>query len=197
MRPSIARGPAVELTTPTGAAVAATLANSFGVLPPMTVTRIGYGAGGHDFPEQANVLRVILGEPTGADEALAVWVMEANIDDLNPQVLAYAAERLLEAGALDVALQPVVMKKGRPGTCCTSSPGRKSVKRSPSLSRRNHHSRAARLSGGAARAVAHLHRSGNAARKSAHEGLQRRLLRAGIRGLPQTGARIQRAVETD
>ncbi len=68
--PVYARGPAVELTTPTGAAVAATLANSFGVLPPMKVTRTGYGAGGHDFPEQANVLRVILGEPTGADEAL-------------------------------------------------------------------------------------------------------------------------------
>jgi uncharacterized protein (TIGR00299 family) protein len=113
--PVYARGPAVELTTPTGAAVVATLAKSFGALPPMKVTHIGYGAGGHDFPEQANVLRVILGEPTGADEALTVWVIEANIDDLNPQVLAYAAERLLESGALDVALQPVVMKKGRPG----------------------------------------------------------------------------------
>jgi uncharacterized protein (DUF111 family) len=57
----------------------------------------------------------MLGVPTGADEALHVWMMEANIDDLNPQVLAYAAERLLEAGALDVTLQPVLMKKGRPG----------------------------------------------------------------------------------
>jgi uncharacterized protein (TIGR00299 family) protein len=113
--PIYSRGPAVELTTPTGAALAATLAKSFGVLPPMKVTRTGYGAGGHDFPEQANVLRAILGEPTGADEALTVWVMEANIDDLNPQVLAYATERLLEAGALDVAVQPVIMKKGRPG----------------------------------------------------------------------------------
>jgi hypothetical protein len=113
--PIYARGPAVELTTPTGAAVVATLASSFGVLPPMKVTRTGYGAGGHDFPEQANVLRVMLGVPTGADEALHVWVMEANIDDLNPQVLAYAAERLLAAGALDVTLQPVLMKKGRPG----------------------------------------------------------------------------------
>jgi len=104
------------LTTPTGAALASTLAKSFGVLPPMKLARAGYGAGGHDFPEHANVLRVILGEPTGADEALAVWVMEANIDDLNPQVLAYASERLLESGALDVTLEAVVMKKGRPGT---------------------------------------------------------------------------------
>jgi uncharacterized protein (TIGR00299 family) protein len=113
--PVYARGPAVELTTPTGAAVAATLACAYGVLPPMKIAHIGYGAGTRDFPEHANVLRVILGEPTGALEALEVSVIEANIDDLNPQVLAYAAERLLEAGALDVALQPLVMKKGRPG----------------------------------------------------------------------------------
>jgi uncharacterized protein (TIGR00299 family) protein len=113
--PVYSRGPAVELTTPTGAAVAATLAQSFGVLPPMRLARAGYGAGGHDFTEHANVLRVLLGETTPADEALAVVVVEANIDDLNPQVLAYAAERLLELGALDVTLQPVFMKKGRPG----------------------------------------------------------------------------------
>jgi pyridinium-3,5-bisthiocarboxylic acid mononucleotide nickel chelatase len=114
--PVYARGPAVELTTPTGAAVAAALAQRFGVLPPMKVVRTGYGAGSHDFTEHANVLRVILGEPTGADEAIAVSVIEANIDDLNPQVLAYATERLLEAGALDVSLEPLTMKKGRPGT---------------------------------------------------------------------------------
>jgi len=113
--PVYARGPAAELTTPTGAAVAATLAQSFGVLPPMKITRTGYGAGWHDFPEHPNVLRVILGEPAGAAEALTVSVIEANIDDLNPQVLAYAAERLLGAGALDVTLQPMLMKKGRPG----------------------------------------------------------------------------------
>jgi pyridinium-3,5-bisthiocarboxylic acid mononucleotide nickel chelatase len=113
--PIYARGPALELTTPTGAAVAATLSASFGVLPPMKLARTGYGAGGHDFAEHANVLRVLLGEPTGADEALTVSVVEANIDDLNPQVLAYATERLLEFGALDVTLQPILMKKGRPG----------------------------------------------------------------------------------
>jgi hypothetical protein len=113
--PVYARGPAVELTTPTGAAVAATLAKSFGVLPPMKVARMGYGAGGYDFNDQPNVLRVILGEETGAAEAVTVSVIEANIDDLSPQVLAYAAERLLDAGALDVTLQPILMKKGRPG----------------------------------------------------------------------------------
>jgi uncharacterized protein (TIGR00299 family) protein len=113
--PIYARGPELELTTPTGAAVAVTLAASFGVLPPMTVSGTGFGAGGHDFVEHANVLRVILGEPTAAQEALTVSVIEANIDDLNPQVLAYAMERLIEAGALDVSLQAIVMKKGRPG----------------------------------------------------------------------------------
>jgi pyridinium-3,5-bisthiocarboxylic acid mononucleotide nickel chelatase len=114
--PVYARGPELELTTPTGAAVAVTLAESFGVLPPMTVSRMGFGAGGHDFPEHANVLRVILGETTGASEATTVAVIEANIDDSNPQVLAYAMERLLEAGALDVSLEAIVMKKGRPGS---------------------------------------------------------------------------------
>ena len=113
--PVYARGPALELTTPTGAAVVATLAKSFGALPPMKLAGTGFGAGDHDFPGQANVLRVLLGEASGADEALTVSVIEANIDDLNPQVLAYASERLLESGALDVTLQPLVMKKGRPG----------------------------------------------------------------------------------
>jgi len=113
--PVYARGPALELTTPTGAAIASALARSFGVLPPMRIARTGYGAGSYEFPEQPNVLRAILGQPTGADEALTVSVLEANIDDMNPQVLAYAAERLMEEGALDVTLQPLFMKKGRAG----------------------------------------------------------------------------------
>jgi uncharacterized protein (TIGR00299 family) protein len=115
-KPIYSEGPAVELTTPTGAALAATLARGFGVLPPMKVARMGYGAGGRDFPDRANVLRVILGEETGALEAITISVLEANIDDLSPQILAYAMERLLEKGALDVTLQPIAMKKNRPGT---------------------------------------------------------------------------------
>jgi len=113
--PVYSRGPAVELATPTGAAVAATVATHFGALPPMKISRIGYGAGDRDFTEQANVLRVMLGEPTGAEEAVTIDVLEANIDDTNPQILAYAAERLLDAGALDVTIEALVMKKGRPG----------------------------------------------------------------------------------
>ncbi len=115
-KPVYARGPAVELTTPTGAAVAVTLARAFGVMPPMKIAAIGYGAGDHDFAEQANVLRVFIGETSGAVEATTVAVIEANIDDASPQVLGYAIEKLLEAGALDATLQPLQMKKGRPGT---------------------------------------------------------------------------------
>ncbi len=115
-KPIYSEGPAVELTTPTGAALASTLARGFGVLPPMQVARMGYGAGSRDFPDRANVLRVILGEETGALEATTIAVLEANIDDLSPQILAYAMERLLEKGALDVTLQPIAMKKNRPGT---------------------------------------------------------------------------------
>lgn len=115
-RPVYSRGPAVELTTPTGAAIATTLAARFGPLPAMRVEAVGYGAGSRDFPGQANVVRVLVGEPSGAAESTAVAVIEANIDDLSPQVLAYAMERLLEGGALDVTLSPVLMKKGRPGS---------------------------------------------------------------------------------
>ena len=114
--PVYARGPEIELTTPTGAAAAATLAQRWGAMPAMKISATGYGAGGRDFHEHANVLRVIVGQPTGADEALLVTVIEANIDDLSPQVLAYTSERLVEFGALDVSLQPVFMKKGRAAT---------------------------------------------------------------------------------
>jgi uncharacterized protein (TIGR00299 family) protein len=113
--PVYSRGPAVELTTPTGAAVAGRLAESFGAMPPMKLIRTGYGAGGYDFAEHANVLRAVLGERTEVDEALNVAIIEANIDDLNPQILGYATERLLAEGALDVTVQPLLMKKDRPG----------------------------------------------------------------------------------
>jgi uncharacterized protein (TIGR00299 family) protein len=114
--PVFSRGPAIELTTPTGAALAVTLADHFGALPAMKILRSGYGAGDHDFHEQANVLRALLGESTNASEAVTVSVIEANIDDLNPQILGYATERLLDAGALDVTVTPLLMKKNRPGS---------------------------------------------------------------------------------
>ena len=115
-KPIYARGPAVELTTPTGAAIAVTLSKDFGALPPMRISSTGYGAGDKDFPEHANVLRVLVGESSDARESTTVSVLEANIDDSSPQVLGYAMERLLEAGALDVTLEYALMKKNRPGT---------------------------------------------------------------------------------
>jgi uncharacterized protein (TIGR00299 family) protein len=115
-KPAYSRGPSLELTTPTGAAIAAALAVDFGAMPAMRICATGYGAGSKDFPEHANVLRVMIGEASGASESTTVAVIEANIDDATPQVLGYAMERLFDAGALDVTLESVLMKKNRPGT---------------------------------------------------------------------------------
>ncbi|HEX3683015.1 MAG TPA: nickel pincer cofactor biosynthesis protein LarC [Bryobacteraceae bacterium] len=114
--PIYSSGPETELTTPTGAALVATLASGFGAFPALRVLSQGFGAGDKDFAAQANVLRVLIGERLYAAEAASVSVIEANIDDSTPQVLAFAMERLLQAGALDVTLTPVLMKKNRPGT---------------------------------------------------------------------------------
>lgn len=113
--PTYVDGPAMELTTPTGAAVAVTMTESFGSMPAMTVSAIGYGAGDNDLKDRANVLRVLIGETSAATESTEVWVIEANIDDMSPQIAGYARERLLAAGALDAMLTPVLMKKDRPG----------------------------------------------------------------------------------
>ena len=113
-RPVYSRGPAIELTTPTGAALASALSREFGPMPAMRIAAIGYGAGDRDFPEHANILRATIGELSGASEATSVAVIEANIDDSTPEVLGYAMERLLEAGALDASFEPIYMKKNRP-----------------------------------------------------------------------------------
>jgi uncharacterized protein (TIGR00299 family) protein len=114
--PIYSSGPETELTTPTGAALLTTLARGFGGVPALRVLSQGFGAGDKDFAAQANVLRVLIGERLYAAEAAVVSVIEANIDDSSPQVLGFAMERLLQAGALDVTLTPVLMKKNRPGT---------------------------------------------------------------------------------
>ena len=105
-----------ELVTPTGAAILREISAEFGPLPPMTVERIGYGAGKNDFGIP-NVLRVMVGsERPGLASPQSVAVIETNIDDLNPQFYETAMERLFTAGALDVFLSPIQMKKNRPGT---------------------------------------------------------------------------------
>jgi pyridinium-3,5-bisthiocarboxylic acid mononucleotide nickel chelatase len=107
-----------ELVTPTGAAILAAVVNRFGQLNGFAAERIGYGAGTKQFPELPNCLRLMLGEERSisSEEARGdVIVIEANIDDMNPQNFAYVNEKLLQAGALDVFTVPVQMKKGRPG----------------------------------------------------------------------------------
>lgn len=108
-----------ELTTPTGAAILTSLAAAYGPMPPMTVERVAYGAGGRDLEEQPNLLRLILGEAAGDLERDQVTVLEATIDDMNPQFFEPLMDHLFEAGALDVFLSPVSMKKSRPGTVLT------------------------------------------------------------------------------
>jgi hypothetical protein len=110
-----------ELVTPTGAAIIATLAGSYGQMPMMKVEKVGYGAGARDYPKFPNVLRAIIGElEEDADQTpAAVTVIEANLDDLSPQVFGHLMEKLLAAGALDIFYTPVQMKKNRPGVLLT------------------------------------------------------------------------------
>ena len=118
--PTYASGPPLELTTPTGAAILAALSKGYGPQPLMTVRVIGHGAGGHDFPHRANVLRLFIGEAADTSPVETLIELSTNIDDMNPQALALVAEMLFDAGALDVALCPIQMKKGRPGVTMTA-----------------------------------------------------------------------------
>jgi len=113
--PTYADGPAVELTTPTGAAIVTTLAESFGAMPAMRIESVGYGAGDREFKGRANLTRVLVGEASSAPEATQIHVIETNVDDMSPEWVGYVRERLLEEGALDVTVMPVYMKKDRPG----------------------------------------------------------------------------------
>jgi uncharacterized protein (TIGR00299 family) protein len=122
--PVYSSGLQAELVTPTGAAIVKTLASRFAAFPEMKVEKSGYGAGSRDFPGHPNVVRLTIGE--AASTALAtktasetITVLEANLDDLNPQVFGYVMDRLLEEGALDAFGMPVQMKKNRPGTLLT------------------------------------------------------------------------------
>jgi pyridinium-3,5-bisthiocarboxylic acid mononucleotide nickel chelatase len=121
-KPTYSNGVQKELVTPTGAAIVATLCSNFGPQPPMSVTAIGYGAGTGDLEGQPNVLRIMVGEAAekrAAAESETIRVLEANLDDMNPQIYGYFLEKALAAGALDVFTTPVQMKKNRPGTLVT------------------------------------------------------------------------------
>jgi uncharacterized protein (TIGR00299 family) protein len=121
--PVYSTGLQAELVTPTGAAIVKVLATRFASFPEMKIERSGYGAGSREFAGLPNVVRLTLGRvASGLDGKTAsgmVTVLEANLDDLNPQVFGYVMDRLLEDGALDAFGVPVQMKKGRPGMLLT------------------------------------------------------------------------------
>ena len=120
--PVYSSGVQAELVTPTGAAIVKTLVTRFSSFPEMKISQTGYGAGSRDFANHANVLRITIGDAQGAatlapEETIAI--LEANLDDLNPQVFGYVMDRALEEGALDAFGIPVQMKKNRPGMLLT------------------------------------------------------------------------------
>jgi len=125
--PTFSSGIEKELVTPTGAAIATTLSTQYAAMPAMTLKAIGYGAGSADLPQQPNVLRLMIGERIGEsahENASEHWdapiaVIEANLDDMSPQIYGYFVEQALAAGALDVFSTAVQMKKNRPGQLVT------------------------------------------------------------------------------
>ncbi|HET9315728.1 MAG TPA: nickel pincer cofactor biosynthesis protein LarC [Vicinamibacteria bacterium] len=108
-----------ELLTPTGALLVTAHASAYGPLPHVRLEATGHGAGSRDTPERPNVLRLLVGEEDAASDAGRVLVVEAEIDDMSPQLYGPLLDRLLQAGALDAYLTPVQMKKNRPGTLVT------------------------------------------------------------------------------
>jgi pyridinium-3,5-bisthiocarboxylic acid mononucleotide nickel chelatase len=122
--PVYSSGVQAELVTPTGAAIVKILARRFATFPQMKIEKSGYGAGSRDFPGHPNVARLTLGEVVASTSASktaseTITVLEANLDDLNPQVFGYVIDRLFEEGALDAFTLPAQMKKNRPGMLLT------------------------------------------------------------------------------
>jgi pyridinium-3,5-bisthiocarboxylic acid mononucleotide nickel chelatase len=112
-----------ELTTPTGAAILAAVVDRFGAPPPLTLEAVGYGAGTRVLPDRPNVLRVLVGAPVGeldAPAAAEIVRVEANLDDMSPQLVGPLLEALLGAGAVDAWSAPILMKKGRPAVEITA-----------------------------------------------------------------------------
>ncbi len=124
--PTYSSGVEMELATPTGAAILKSWVKEFGCMPPMKVKGIGYGAGEKEISKQPNVVRIMVGDAIEVEQGDAVSlgneivsVIEANIDDMNPQMYGFFVEKALEVGALDVSCASVQMKKNRPGIALT------------------------------------------------------------------------------
>lgn len=133
--PVYSDNPDYELTTPTGAVILKEISSSFGIIPDMVIEKIGIGAGNKDFKDKPNVLRILIGqskEQSAESREQKIAVIETTIDDMNPQIYEYAMEKLFKAGALDVYLTQLIMKKGRPGikltVLCNSKEKEKMVK---------------------------------------------------------------------
>jgi uncharacterized protein (TIGR00299 family) protein len=127
-----------ELTTPTGAAIATALAESFGPVPAMKIERIGYGAGQKELAEQPNMLRLLVGEVVAASDNApetsdTIWVLETNLDDISGEVIGYTTSQLFAAGALDVYTTAIGMKKNRPGVKLTVLCGRADLEKIESI----------------------------------------------------------------
>jgi len=105
----------VEMVTPTGAALITSLCSSFGPMPPMTIDRVGYGAGRRSLADRPNLLRILIGNDLDKKRSDTVVVLESNLDDMSPELLGYLMDRLFDAGAKDVAFSHIQMKKNRPG----------------------------------------------------------------------------------
>ncbi|MBI5199347.1 MAG: nickel pincer cofactor biosynthesis protein LarC [Nitrospirae bacterium] len=123
--PTYSTGISYELTTPTGAAIIAAISDDFISLPPFKIEKIGYGAGSKDIKGHPNVLRLFIGEDGMDYDKDEVVVVETNIDDMNPQIYEHLIERLLEEGALDAYITPIMMKKNRPANLLTILSGKK------------------------------------------------------------------------
>lgn len=146
--PVEAGGPACELTTPTGALILAEHASAYGPLPSLQIIAVGHGAGTRELADRPNLLRIIAGHESDVTDAGGpdCCVLEANLDDMNPQLYGPLCEALLSTGARDVWLVPVQMKKGRPGTVLSAlcDPGREAeltrliLRESASLGVRRH-----------------------------------------------------------
>lgn len=124
-----------ELTTPTGAVILKEISSSFGSIPDVVIEKIGIGAGNKDFKDKPNVLRILIGQSKdqrAENREQKVAVIETTIDDMNPQIYEYVMEKLFKAGALDVYLTQLIMKKGRPGikltVLCNSNEKEKMMK---------------------------------------------------------------------
>jgi len=113
--PIYSSGQDVEMVTPTGAALISSLCSSFGQMPPMVSEQVGYGVGTRRLSDRPNLLRIVIGSDSDKESTDTVVVLEANLDDMSPELSGHLMEKLFEAGARDVSFCPVHMKKNRPG----------------------------------------------------------------------------------